>query len=503
MKTATRPWGLGTSLATCLKNRMHSMSHFEQILPLGQAKINSRARILIVEDDMETLKAMKRLLILSGYAVSCANTIDKANDLISFTLCDTKPAHGLANKFDLVMLDLNVGFENGGEFGRRLIEIFGDINVIVTTGAAEMAAALPYRPDAIIIKGDGMKNLISTVENFIKPVRHKINLSSYERAMRWHTTSRLKGINALRCFTKIGGCQTDDDGVTKITGITEKGEWVNLVIYPYQASQDEDTIFIGISPLLGCPVACQFCKNWRFQTNETGQQVKFKRKLTVDEIIAQVYLALNNQAMSNAFMLHSKRKLVVNFTVEGDIAFNMENCCLAAEQLLKIKRPEISIIFTSTGTADSLKQYLNDYSHLKRIRHYFSLNSLDETVRTWLMPGTKSEKIKKLLALYEKIAIVTKKIVTVSWVVIKGLNDREEDAKMIAKHLNGRPFDLKLMALVKGSLEGHPDTTKEDMVEFQNKLLAAGVNIPIRVREILGTNIESGCGNTYNKWSAK
>lgn len=497
MKALIKHKSLGRTFADLFANKMPAINHFiSTTQPVGQL-----ARVLIVEDDLETLKNLKKLLQLGGYDVSCASTIDEANELISRTLGTERSDHNSSRPFSMVILDLNVGVDNGGEFGRRLLEIVGNINIIVMTGSPEMAVDLPYQPDAIIIKGAGVQNLLSTMESFIKPVRHQVLLPPHEKIMKWHATSMLKGINTLRSFTKVGGCEINDDGVTKITAVTKNNEWVNLVIYPYQVGKDADTIFIGISPLLGCPVACKFCKNWRYQKDNNGNDVNFKRKLTVDEIISQVYLAMNSQAVKNAFKYRLKQKLVVNFTVMGDVAFNMKNSCLAAEQLLGIKRPEISIIFTSVGTSESLREYLRDYIHLPRIRHYFSVNSLDTIVRAWLMPGTKDENLEELRNLYQEIAIKTGKPITASWVVIKGLNDRQEDAEMIASYFNDRPFEIKLMALVDGSLENYPKTTKEDVLEFQNKLLKAGVNIPIRIREILGKNIESGCGNTYNTWA--
>ena len=87
---------------------------------------------------------------------------------------------------------------------------------------------------------------------------------------------------------------------------------------------------------------------------------------------------------------------------------------------------------------------------------------------------------------------------------MKGINNSQEDAEQIAYTFNNRDaFEIKLMPLVKDSLREENNTTNEDVDEFYRKLLSAGVNIPIRIRQILGKNIESGCGNTYNKWAEK
>ena len=172
---------------------------------------------------------------------------------------------------------------------------------------------------------------------------------------------------------------------------------------------------------------------------------------------------------------------------------NLDNVCLAVEQLKDIVAPKFNFIFTTVGLSQSLRKYISEYSHLP-INWHWSLISLIPSIRGWLMPGVRYENLYELRAAFEKISMLAGKTITASWTLIKGVNDREKDAVMIAKFLNNRPFTLKLMALVDGSFDDVV-TTDQDVEEFKKICLDAGVTIPIRIKKIFGKNIASGCGN--------
>jgi 23S rRNA (adenine2503-C2)-methyltransferase len=284
--------------------------------------------------------------------------------------------------------------------------------------------------------------------------------------------------------------------------LTARNEWVNSVIYP-PTDNAEEKINLAISPLLGCPIACKFCINWRHKHDAYGKETNFLRQLTTEEIVAQVYLAMINSRIRNSMEPRSNQNLVVNFAVEGDVAFNIDNSCAAIKQLLNVFKPKISFILTSVGTEASLKRFIEKYIRLPRIKHHWSVNSLNPDTRHWLMPGTAEEDLRVLRDLYQAIATVTDTRITVSWIVINGVNNQEEDAVQLAKFFNDRPFEIKLMALVKNSLEGVKNTSNRDVEMFHRKLIKAGLNIPIRIRKIHGSNIFSGCGNTITTWANK
>lgn len=125
---------------------------------------------------------------------------------------------------------------------------------------------------------------------------------------------------------------------------------------------------------------------------------------------------------------------------------------------------------------------------------YWSLNFSREDQRVYYMPGTKRSSIAGLRDIFQKISLRTGKRVTVSWVVMAGLNNTEQDVKRLSGYFGGRPeFEIKLMALEDGSLPGIK-TSAEDVERFG--LLLGNVGLPYRIRRIVGGDIKAGCGTT-------
>ena len=174
------------------------------------------------------------------------------------------------------------------------------------------------------------------------------------------------------------------------------------------------------------------------------------------------------------------------------------NCCKVFRKLSMIEQPNVGFNFTSIGSVDSLKKYITNYIHLPGTSHYWSKDTLDPKKTKWLRPGMLDDSQEEMRDLYEYIAKVTKIPVTISWVLIRGFNDQPEDVRMIADFFRGRPFEIKLMALVKGSLSGFKDTTAGDLQRFKKQLDEVGV--PARIRAIWGTKIHAQCGGTIIPW---
>jgi CheY-like chemotaxis protein len=72
--------------------------------------ISESRKILLVEDHLDTVNAMARLLLLSGYEVDTATTCARA-----ITLCDEK-------EFDLLISDVGLPDGSGYELMRQMLE---------------------------------------------------------------------------------------------------------------------------------------------------------------------------------------------------------------------------------------------------------------------------------------------------------------------------------------------------------------------------------------------
>jgi adenine C2-methylase RlmN of 23S rRNA A2503 and tRNA A37 len=341
------------------------------------------------------------------------------------------------------------------------------------------------------------QTLTETVGGLIEPKR-KVTDPLDVRINKWIATKDMFGINDLKPFTHvfIGG---QEKQVEKITSSAIDRRWVNSVIYPEHPG--DNSIPCGVQTTLGCPVGCLFCINWRTQKDKNGHSMRFVRRLTAGEMMSQVYQSMTTgQRLRNLFGFDSKVGLTVNFTGAGDgLVYNLHNCVLVIKQLAKIEKPQVSFIMTSVGSERQLQVYLDRYTYLPRVTHYWSVNFLNLRKRDLFMPGTKGQSLKNMRDLYARISDRTGKMVTASFALFKGINNKEEDADKIASFFKNQPFKIKLMAGCPGSLNGVPDITNEEVATFHKMVVDAGID-PDRVRDRIifgsGDGENSGCGRT-------
>lgn len=461
-------------------------------------------RILIVDSTADVAAMHIPLLLTDMFEIKCAQTIEEANELVLESLRTGK-------RFNVALIELNVAGESGAELAKRLIDIT-DTNVVVVTANHNRAAILTFQPDSIIVKGEYLlptsidkvqkQTLMGTINVLIEPKRKVVGPLDV-RINKWIATGKMRGINALKSFTQsfIG---EEGGQVQKFTSSASDRRWVNTVVYP--GYPGDKTVPCGVQTCLGCKICCRFCLNWRTQTKR-GKVEPFVRRLTSDEIVAQVYQAMSNRAVEETFSGHCDLGMTVNFTGAGDgLVYNLHNCARAIRQLAKIEKPQINFIITSVGEERALQEYLASYIDLPRTDMYWSVNSIFPDVRAWLMRGTKGQSIEKIADSYGEFSKRTGRIVTASFAEFKGINNTKKDAKKIVSFFHDRPFKIKLMTGCPGSLNGVPDITDEEVQEFAEMIIEAGMERErVRVRTIYGSGSGefSGCGRTEANFMVK
>lgn len=476
-----------------------------------------KKRVLFVDDEIDIILLAVR--ILQGKYPDCeivgVSSIEEATKKIIASLINNEP-------FNLAIVDLYLPGESGADFARRLIDIVQDINVVIMTGAPNSLELLDIAPDAVIIKsGNIYDTLIETTGRLMKPRRistdSKIVRANWFRAtqyfsgrlseayikkfkLRSEDEKYFSGVSALRPFTQKIDIVEPGKEVEQIITKTKQGDWIATVIY-YNKEVAPKKVNVVISSLIGCPIDCGFCINPHIRKDGNGEPIKYKGKLSVDEIIAQVYHAMMSQRVKEAMAERSDIELVINIAGEGEPLLNSNNCFEAIRHLLKIrenKRPKISFIVTTIGIEKELEMFLNEYADLvPYVTFYWSLN-FREKMRKEHMPGTTKESVSRLKDLFTRIAKISGIPVTVSWACFEGINRiniTKEDAEFLADIIGSEGLLTgKLMAGIEDILKGAKNTSKEAVINF-GKLLG----VPYRIREIVGTGCDR-CGNSAPEW---
>src|SRR5580704_4672337 len=262
------------------------------------------------------------------------------------------------------------------------------------------------------------------------------------------------------------------DGTRRYLLRLDDGRTVETVLMP---EGERDTICI--SSQVGCPVDCKFC-----MTALMG----LERNLTAGEIVGQVLLvARENQ------LRHDGGRLNIVMMGQGEPLLNLENVVKATRILLDPGGFALSPRRVTVSTAGIIPRMGELGREPVRPKLAISLNASNEEQRRELMPITRKYSLKDLLAACKAYPLRPWEKLTFEYVLLKGVNDTDADARRVVKllaHLNAK---VNLIALNPGpgiAFET-PDASRVDA--FQAIVRRA---MPCFVRKPRGRDIFAACG---------
>jgi len=230
-----------------------------------------------------------------------------------------------------------------------------------------------------------------------------------------------------------------------------------------------------LSSQAGCALGCRFCA-----TGNAG----FQRQLGYDEIIVQALfwarkLKVKGEQLSN-----------IVFMGMGEPFLNYEAVMKAIDVLndpeyFKIGARQISI--STVGIVEGIKRLAKEK---KQLNLAISLHAVTDPKRSKLMPINQKYGINQLLSVVDDYIEQTKRRVMFEYLLIDGVNDSLDEAKILAK-LMKRP--LVFVNLIKYNKTGRfrPSPIRR-IEEFKRILETNGVAVTTRFR--LGDRIKAACG---------
>lgn len=242
-----------------------------------------------------------------------------------------------------------------------------------------------------------------------------------------------------------------------------------------------------ISSQVGCAVACTFCA--------TGL-MGLTRNLTPEEIADQVLFW--RQYMSQQGLPGRVDNVVYMgmgepFACYEPVAASLRQ--LMDQKLYGIGARHISV--STSGVAPKITQFGRDFP---QVNLALSLHAATDALRTRLVPMNKAYNLAALAEALRGYLAATNRKVFFEYVLLKGENDRPEDAEALVTWLEG----LGAKALLHVNLivfnqtdTPHEPTDESDARRFQERLLAAGFKST--VRQNLGRDIDGACGQLVIK----
>jgi len=233
---------------------------------------------------------------------------------------------------------------------------------------------------------------------------------------------------------------------------------------------------ICVSSQVGCAVDCQFCLT---------ALLGVKRNLTAGEIVGQVSAVLKDQKVSPP-----EDRINLVFMGMGEPFLNYDNFMKAVGLLVEEVGVAESRMTVSTA---GIVPRIHDFGQEPvRPKLAISLNASNNATRTQLMPLNRKWDLEKLIAAAREFPLRNRERITFEYVLLNGVNDAVENANEVAELLRGMRVKVNLIALNPGPGIQFRTPADEQVTQFQQVLIKAG--IPAFVRRPRGRDIFAACG---------
>lgn len=271
---------------------------------------------------------------------------------------------------------------------------------------------------------------------------------------------------------RISRCYESADGTRRYLLSLEDGRTVETVLMP---EEGRDTICI--SSQVGCPVDCKFC-----MTALMG----LERNLTAGEIVGQVLLV----ARENGLLQESSRLNIVMMGM-GEPLLNLPSVVKATRLLVDPKGVGLSPRRITVSTAGIIPKMEELGQEPVRPKLAVSLNASTEEMRQELMPITRKYHLKDLLQACRSYPLRPWEKLTFEYVLLKGVNDTDADARRTVRLLANLNCKVNLIALNPGPGIPFETPDPERVDSFQAIVRRA---VPCFVRKPRGRDIFAACG---------
>lgn len=262
------------------------------------------------------------------------------------------------------------------------------------------------------------------------------------------------------------------DGTRRYLLKLADGKTVETVWMP-----EGDRSTICISSQVGCPVNCQFCLT---------ALLGLERNLTAGEIVGQVLrVAADNHLEANADRVN------IVMMGQGEPLLNLPNVIKATRLLTDPEGIAISPRRITLSTSGIIPKIVEMSREPVRPKLAVSLNASTEDQRRELMPITRKYHLKDLIDACRAYPLRPWEKLTFEYVLLKGVNDTDADARRVVKllaHLNAK---VNLIALNPGPGIDFSTPDPARVTSFQEIVKRA---LPCFIRKPRGLDVFAACG---------
>ncbi len=249
---------------------------------------------------------------------------------------------------------------------------------------------------------------------------------------------------------------------------------------------EENRGTLCISSQVGCTLTCSFC--------HTGTQ-KLVRNLTAGEIVGQVLVARDDLGeWPEMGQPKDETRLVSNVVLMGmgEPLYNFENVRDAMQIVMDHEGISLSrrrITLSTSGVVPEIARAAAEIGCQLAI----SFHATTDDIRDRLVPINKRWNIKTLLdALRDYPKASNSERITFEYVMLKGVNDTDADARRLVRLIAGIPAKINLIPFNEWPGSPYERSDWERIESFADIVHKAGYASPIRTPR--GEDIMAACG---------
>ena len=289
--------------------------------------------------------------------------------------------------------------------------------------------------------------------------------------------TRLAAVAEVRA-PEVVSCHDSVDGTRKWLVRSIEGGLIETVLIP-----EGGRATLCVSSQVGCSLDCSFCS--------TGKQ-GFERDLTAADIIGQVWLAIDSYG---AFATGSDR-VVTNVVMMGmgEPLLNFEPVVAAMDLMMDDLGYGISkrrVTLSTSGVVPALDRL----AEVSSVSLAVSLHAPNDELRNQLVPINRKYPIAQLLESCRRYLAAQndkKRVVTVEYTLIAGVNDQVEHAQELVVLLKTFPCKINLIPFNAFDGSSYQRPSGNAVPRFWQVLIDAGFIVTIRTTR--GDDISAACG---------
>ena len=272
--------------------------------------------------------------------------------------------------------------------------------------------------------------------------------------------------------------QGSKDTTQKFLWRLRDGQLIESVLIPATKGTKgmrSSRLTLCVSTQVGCALGCKFCAS--------GLE-GLKRNLTTGEIIGQILLARNEAG---------RRIDNLVFMGMGEPLANLPAVLPALDQILSPKGLGIGARHLTLSTSGLVPKILELAKYPAQIRLAISLHGGDDRTREKIMPINRTYPVERLLEACERFIDQRKKMITLEYILIEGINDDLEQAELLAKH--AKRLNAKVNLIPYNQVDGL-EWKRPELSQIQAfcKKVEQGNAPRVTLRMEKGHDIDAACG---------